>query len=118
MILVDTSIWIDHLRHGHKGLITHLESGEVVVHPFVVGELACGSIRQRTEVLELLQALPPAIVATHDEALAFLESHKLAGRGLGYVDIHLLASAQLDRCSLWTNDRRLAREAARLGVGT
>ena len=116
MILVDTSVWIDHLRKGHRGLVALLEAGEVLVHPFVAGELACASLRNRAAFLALLEALPGATVATHDEAMRFLETHRLAARGLGYVDVHLLATAHLDRCRLLTLDRRLAREAARLRV--
>lgn len=115
MILVDTSVWIDHLRHGDSGLAAELEAGGVLVHPFIVGELACGTLINRSEVLALLQALPQAMVAGDQEVLAFIESRNLMGRGVGYVDAHLLASVVLDgTAKLWTRDRRLAAVAADL----
>jgi predicted nucleic acid-binding protein len=115
MILVDTSVWVDHLRRSDQRLAAALNAGHVLMHPFVVGEIACGNLRNRAEVLKLLQGLPPARVATHDEALAFVESHALMGQGLGYVDVHLLASAKLgDGTAFWTRDRRLAVVAVRL----
>lgn len=118
MILVDTSVWIDHLRQGDQGLVEALETGQVLVHPFVVGELACGNLANRVEVLNLLQALPPAQVASHEEVLAFIERRRLMGRGIGYVDVHLLASVALDGAAtlLWTRDRRLAAVAADLAL--
>lgn len=116
MILVDTSVWIDHLRRGNDRLATLLEAGEVLGHPFVTGELACGSLRNRREILSLLDALPQAVTAEHSEVLRFVESHRLMGRGLGYVDVHLLASVMLDGATIWTLDRRLAEMAGRLDV--
>ena len=117
MILVDTSVWIDHLRRGDPALITVLEAGRVLTHPFVVGELACGRLRRRAEILELLRALPRAPVATDEEALAFIERRHLMGRGIGYLDIHLLASVALaGTARLWTRDRRLAAAAEDLGL--
>ena len=89
---------------------------DVVSHPFVVGEIACGQMRNRSEVLSLLQALPAARSLQEEEAHSFLEDHRLMGSGIGWVDVHLLASAVLTRASLWTFDRRLARVAARLGL--
>jgi len=114
MVLVDTSVWVDHLRSGNARLQELLRNGDVIVHPFVVGELACGNLRQRLKVLSLLESLPTAAVATHEEALAFLEAHRLYGKGLGYVDIHLLASARLSHVNLWTRDKSLMSTAARL----
>lgn len=109
MILVDTSVWIDHLRKGEPALIAALETGQVLMHPFVVGELACGSLDNRTELLSLLRDLPQAPVATDAEALGFIERHALMGRGIGYLDVHLLASVALaGRARLWTRDKRLA----------
>ena len=117
MILADTSVWIDHLRRGNARLEALLQATSVSCHPFIIGELACGTMRNRAQVLALLDALPKARVASHVEALAFVDAHRLMGRGLGYVDVHLLGAAMLDRTPLWTLDRCLADEAARLGVG-
>lgn len=116
MMLVDTSVWIDHLRHGDAELATALRAGRVGVHPFVVGELACGNLRARSEVLGLLQALPPIAVATDKEVLFFMDEHALMGRGIGYVDVHLLASARLGGVLLWTRDKRLQAIATELGL--
>jgi predicted nucleic acid-binding protein len=117
VILVDTSIWIDHLRRGHPSLITALELGRVLIHPFVVGELACGTLNRRAEILTLLRELPPAPVATDDEALEFIERRGLMGRGIGYVDVHLLASVALaGDARLWTRDKRLAAVASELAL--
>ena len=115
-VLVDTSVWIDHLRRRHRRLSELLEQGQVATHPFVVGELACGNLRKRGEILGLLQALPAAPVAHHAEALHLLESAKLSGCGLGWIDIHLLASARLAGIPLWSLDRRLAAAAGKLHV--
>lgn len=116
MILVDTSIWVEHLRRGHSGLAARLEGAQVVTHPFVIGELACGHLKDRREVLDLLGALPPAEIAQHGEVMTFVEHHRLMGAGLGWVDVHLLASAVLSGAPLWTSDARLRRAAAKLGV--
>jgi predicted nucleic acid-binding protein len=116
VILVDTSVWIDHLRRGNARLAAMLDAGQVVSHPFVIGELACGTVRQRPVVLALLGRLPVSTVATHTEALAFIEGRRLMGRGLGYVDVHLLAAAALDDVRLWTVDKRLHAAARALGV--
>jgi hypothetical protein len=115
MILVDTSVWIDHLRAGDAALSAALHGGLVLTHPFVVGEIACGNISNRQDVVTLLQNLSLAPVATHAEALAFIETRSLMGRGIGYVDVHLLASVTLsDGARLWTRDRRLGRLAREL----
>lgn len=117
MILVDTSIWIDHLRRGDPSLVTALELGRVLIHPFVVGELACGTLNRRAEILTLLRELPPAPVATDDEALEFIERRGLMGRGIGYVDVHLLASVALaGDARLWTRDKWLAAVASELAL--
>lgn len=116
MILVDTSVWIDHLRHGDAELTAALQAGQVDMHPFVVGELACGSLRARAEVLGLLQALPQLPMATEKEVLFFMDTHALMGRGIGYVDMHLLAAVQLGAKRLWTRDKRLHAIAAELGL--
>jgi len=116
MILVDTSVWVDHLRRGNASLRQALEADEVLCHPFVIGELACGRMTNRAEILSLLHALPQATLLDEGEALTFLETHGLMGVGLGWIDVHLLGAARLARVSLWTLDRPLARAAARLGV--
>ena len=116
MVLVDTSVWVDHLREGVPLLGDLLGAGEVVTHPFVAGELACGTLRNRAEILRLLGALPSATVATHAEAMHLVERHALHGTGIGWVDAHLLASALLSRTALWTRDRRLHSVARTLGI--
>jgi len=112
--LVDTSVWIDHLRRGNGRLAELLDKGGVCCHWFVIGELACGTLRKRDELLGLLRALPAAPLADHDEVLGFIVGRKLAGRGLGWIDMHLLASALLANCALWTFDKALATVAAEL----
>jgi predicted nucleic acid-binding protein len=117
MILVDTSVWIDHLRAGDKRLATLLNSGMVLAHPFVVGELALGNLRQREVVLTAMSDLPRAIVATDGEVLHFIHRYALFGRGIGYVDAHLLAAVQLTPdAALWTSDERLHGVAVELGL--
>jgi hypothetical protein len=115
-MLVDTSIWVEHLRRGDPALGALLSREEVECHPFIVGELACGSLRRRSEILALLHRLPRVPVASHDEVLAFVEGHRLIGRGIGWIDAHLLASAALDRTRLWTRDRRLSDVARGLDL--
>ena len=116
MILVDTSVWVDHLRSGLPLLANFLEKGEVLIHPWVIGEIACGNLRNRNQVLDLLQGLPAAVVASDSEVLLLIERSNLMGRGIGYVDAHLLAAAKLSRCGLWTQDRRLAALAQDQGL--
>ncbi len=116
-VLVDTSVWIDHLRRHDGRLAALLEDQAVLQHPFVVGELACGNPRRRHEVLAHLERLPAATEASHAEVLHLVETQHLHGAGLGWVDVHLLAAARLTGCRLWTRDRALARAARRLGVG-
>lgn len=117
MILVDTSVWVDHLRTGDSSLAAALEEGLVVMHPFVVGELACGNLANRVEVLTLLENLAKAPVATDAEVLAFIEARSLMGRGIGYVDAHLLASAALAAdTQLWSRDRRVVAVAAAMNL--
>lgn len=117
MILVDTSVWIDHLRRGESGLIRQLEVGEVLIHPFILGELALGSLKNRTEVLGALSELPGVPVATDNEVLYFIEAHSLFSLGIGYVDTHLLAATKLVQGTLlWTRDKRLLSAARGLGV--
>jgi predicted nucleic acid-binding protein len=115
--LVDTSIWIGHLRHGDGRLRSLLEASLVLGHAFVIGELACGNLPDRPALLRLLRELPQAVVAEPDEVLGFIDRHGLAGAGIGYVDAHLLASAALTPgARLWSGDRRLAAVAGRLGL--
>lgn len=117
MILVDTSVWVDHLRVIDEKLVRLLGSSQVSMHPFVVGELACGNLRNRTEVLKLLQDLPQATVASDKEVLFLIEHHELMGRGIGYVDAHLLAAVTLTGTTrLWTRDNRLREAAETLGL--
>ncbi len=117
MILVDTSVWVDHLRAGDKALASLLDGALVLVHPFVIGELALGHLRQSDLVLGALQDLPQATVATDQEVLAFIRHHALPGLGIGYVDAHLLASTRLTADAfLWTRDKRLLAVAERLGL--
>ena len=116
MMLVDTSVWIDHFRQGDAALTTALEAGQVWMHSFVLGELACGNLRSRVEVLSLLQALRPMPLSTDKEVLFFIDQHELMGRGIGYVDVHLLASARLGGTLLWTRDKRLHAVAAEMGL--
>ena len=116
MILVDTSVWIDPLRRGNDQLALLLEAGTVACHPFVIGEIACGTLRNRSRVLDLLARLPSTSVATHEEVMAFNEVHRLMGLGLGYIDLHLLAAASLDRVAFWTLDKRLEGVARALGL--
>ena len=116
MILVDTSVWVEHLRHGLPRLARHLQEGEVLIHPWVIGELACGNLRNRSQVLELMQGLPAATVASDAEVLLLIERDRLMGLGIGYMDAHLLASARLSHCRLWTQDRRLAAVAQEQGL--
>lgn len=116
MILVDTSVWIDHLRRGDPGLVDLLERSSVAMHPFVIGEVACGNLRDRVPILELLQDLPAVVVAEHDEVLRFIERQLLHGKGIGYVDAHLLAAVALtEGTKLWTRDKTLRLAAQALG---
>lgn len=116
MILVDTSVWVDHLRRGGRALQELLGEGLVLCHPFVIGELACGRLRNRAEILTLLAALPAATAAGHEEAMGLVSDRDLQGKGLGWVDVHLLASALLSGCTLWTKDRALRAAARALNV--
>ena len=117
MLLVDTSVWISHFREGNIGLTNSLNDGDVACHPFIIGELACGHLRNRSEILSLIHALPMVIQAEHEEVLPFVESNKLMGKGLGYIDIHLLASAVLAQTPIWTLDKKLNDVSIKLGLG-
>lgn len=117
MILADTSIWVDHLRNGDEHLATLLEGGGILMHPFVLGELALGSLRQREVILGALRDLPQARVAGDEEVLYFIERRALFNLGIGYVDAHLLTAAKLtEDATLWTRDRRLSAAAAELSL--
>ena len=116
MLLVDTSIWVDHFRQGMPLLGELLNAGDVATHPFVIGELACGNLKNRNEILALLSALPSVEVATHPEALHLVDAQSLRGTGLGWVDVHLLAAALLNRMPLWTRDHKLHAAASALGI--
>lgn len=118
MVLVDTSVWIDHLRMGDAKLADLLQAGLVRCHPMILGELACGNLKNRSEVLNLLSNLNPAIEANHNEVLQVIERYNLMGKGIGFVDAHLLAACMLTgETKLWTRDKRLANVAQAIGLG-
>jgi predicted nucleic acid-binding protein len=117
VILVDTSVWVEHLRAGEERLTALLDAGEVLAHPFVIGELTLGNLRQREAFLRALRRLPKAAVVADEEVLRFIDRQGLFGRGIGYVDAHLLAAARLTAgARLWTRDQRLQAVAAELGL--
>lgn len=117
MILVDSSVWVDHFRNISPQLAALLERGEVLCHPFVIAELALGNLRQRAVVIAALRDLPAALVATDDEVLDFIETHALYGRGIGHTDVHLLASTRLSPGTrLWTKDKRLEAVVHAMGL--
>ncbi len=116
-MLVDTSVWIDHLRRGNPDLAARLEADLVWCHPFVIGELACGRLTDRLEILSLLNALPRPPVAEHSEVLTLIDRWGLAGSGIGWVDAHLMAAAKLAGIGIWTLDQTLDRVARKLGIG-
>jgi len=114
VILVDTSVWIDHFRSSNRVLGGLLDDGQVLVHPFVVGEIACGNLQNRRKIVALMQALPMAPKASDREIILFIEQRDLMGRGVGLIDMHLLASCLMEPCPLWTADRRLKTVAEEL----
>jgi len=116
MILVDTSVWVSHLRNGNSKLGQLLNDGDVLCHPFIIGELACGNIKNRIEILSLLNALPKSDLLDNEELLLFIERNDLMGKGLGLIDIHLLASTVLSDAALCTLDTKLKHEAHILGM--
>ena len=116
MIMVDTSVWVDHLRRHSARLAALLDHGQVVCHPFVLGELALGSLRNRPVVLGWLAELPATAVVGHNEAMALAERHDLPAAGIGWVDVHLLAAALVEGLPMWTNDKRLGAVARRLDI--
>jgi predicted nucleic acid-binding protein len=116
LIVVDTSVWVDHLRRGDAALAALLDAGHALMHPFVIAEIACGSLVDRQPLLVLLQSLPMATTADADEVLTFIDKRGLHGKGIGYVDVHLLASTLLTRgATLWTRDKRLRAAAEAFG---
>jgi len=116
MVLVDTSVWVSHLRDGNAELANLLNDGKVLCHPLIVGELACGNLKDRAVILSFLQLLPMSIEAEHDEVLSFIENNRLMGKGLGCVDVHLITSAVLTGVPIWTLDKKLAQAADSLYV--
>jgi hypothetical protein len=116
MVLVDSSVWVSHLRDGNVGLEKLLNDGKVVCHPFIVGELACGNLKNRHEILTHLQSLPIAILAEDEEVLRFIENYQLMGKGLGYIDVHLIAAALLTDIPLWTFDKTLDKITKKIGI--
>jgi predicted nucleic acid-binding protein len=115
-MLVDTSVWIDHFRRSHPALVAALERGEAQCHEFILGELACGTLSRRDEVLDLMQTLPRIAPVAHDEAMALVTERRLWGRGMGWVDVNLLAATLVAGVRLWTLDQRLRAVARDLGV--
>jgi predicted nucleic acid-binding protein len=116
MVLVDTSVWVSHLREGNPELESLLNNGDVGCHPFIIGELACGNLNNRSEILSLLQTLPMAIQAEHLEIMQFIENYRLMGKGLGYINMHLLASAVLTEAPIWTLDKNLDEVSSQLDI--
>ncbi len=119
MILVDTSVWIDHLNAGDPTLKNVLEEGQALIHPFIIGEIALVALRQRLLILEMLHDLPKVVVASDEEVLRLVENNALFGIGIGYVDAHLLTAVRLTRdAAIWTRDKRLRKAAEHLGLAT
>jgi hypothetical protein len=116
VILADTSVWILHFRQSEPALAGYLSDGLILMHPFVSGELACGNMKDRTALLTDLHALPAAVQASNEEVFQMLENHRVWGQGLGWVDMHLLASSLLSGCRFWTLDKKLAETAQTMGV--
>jgi len=116
MVLVDTSVWVSHLRDGNNELASLLNEGRVLCHPFIIGELACGNLKDRAIILSFLQWLPMSIEAEHEEVLFFIENNRLMGKGIGYVDAHLITSAVLTGIPIWTLDKKLAQVADGLQI--
>ncbi len=114
MVLVDTSIWVDHLRQGSRKLEKLLVDAEVMCHPFIIGELACGNLKNRREIISLLLSLPMTPTIEFDEFLFFMDRNHLMGKGVGFIDLHLLASAQLAGVTFWTADKKLKSSADQL----
>jgi predicted nucleic acid-binding protein len=116
MVLVDTSVWVSHLRDGNTELVNLLNNGTVFSHPLIIGELACGNLKDRTVILSFFQLLPMSIEAEHEEVLSFIENNRLMGKGIGYVDVQLIASALLTGVPIWTLEKKLAQVAEGLNI--
>ncbi len=116
MVLIDTSVWIAHFQKSSEKLEELLVNGEVVSHPFIIGELACGNLKNRKEILSLLKALPEGPFVDEDEFLYFIDKNNLSGRGIGFVDIHILASAFIAGIPLWTYDKKLHKVASDFNI--
>jgi predicted nucleic acid-binding protein len=116
MVLVDTSVWVSHLRDGNTELASLLNNGSVLCHPLIVGELACDNLKDRALILSFLQLLPMSIEVEHHEVLSFIENNFLMGKGMGYVDVHLITSAILTGVPFWTLDKKLAQAADTLHI--
>jgi hypothetical protein len=116
MVLVDTSVWVSHLRDGNTELASLLNDGRVLCHPLIVGELACGNLKDRAVILSFLQLLPMSVEAEHEEVSSFIENNRLMGKDMGYVDVHLIASAILTGVPIWTLDKKLAQAADSLHI--
>jgi predicted nucleic acid-binding protein len=116
VILVDTSIWVDHLRDGDADLVALLMSNQVLVHGMVIGEIALGQLKQRKMILDLLLDLPTSKMAQDFEVLEAIDRHEISGTGIGYVDVHLLTSAMLSNAKIWTRDKKLLAVARKLGL--
>ncbi|MFC1495573.1 type II toxin-antitoxin system VapC family toxin [Thermodesulfobacteriota bacterium] len=117
LILVDTSVWIKHLREGEKNLVPLLEQGSVACHPFIIGEIACGGMKNRYEIISLLNDLPSVEILDHSEIMEFIENRKIMNKGVGYIDVHLLGSALVSGTLLWTFDKALGKIAKELSIG-
>ena len=116
-ILVDTSVWIKHLREGDQNLTQLLEQGLVACHPFIIGEIACGGIKNRHEIIDLLNDLPSTEILDHSDIIDFIENRKIMNKGIGYIDVHLLGSALVSDTPIWTFDKALKKMAFQLSVG-
>jgi len=116
MVLVDTSVWIEHFRKGHPLLVCLLEEGEVLTCPYVIGEIALGNLKNRAEILKLFNTLPRSSLVSQDEVMFFIESHKLMGSGIGYIDAQILASASISKALILTLDKNLRKVAEHLGL--
>lgn len=117
MVLVDTSIWIAHFKSEQEDLVALLEEGAVLTHPMIIGEISCGAMKHRKEIIQLMLRLPQAEILAMTEALSFIEDHQCYGKGIGWVDVHLLASAMLCSATLWSRDKSLMKLAKQLGLG-
>jgi predicted nucleic acid-binding protein len=115
MTLVDTSVWIDHLQKGNSQLEKLLNENNVLIHPFIIGEVSLGIIKNREEILGLLNELPLATVANHEEVLTFIEINELIGSGIGWIDAHLLASMRISNAYMLTTDKAMLNAMKKLG---